>query len=86
MRNKLKADYALCGALGIISTIKAKLGSSNNLLKVERKAIKAPFFLRPKTSDIATFAQIFINKDYDFDTNKQPKVIIDAGVNIFNPR
>ena len=67
---------------GVWNAIKEKVRGSDKLLKVARKGIKYPFFLRMGTSDISSFDQIFIFNEYDFDTNISPKVIIDAGANI----
>ena len=82
MINRVKYLYSRFGYSGVISAIKLKLGSSSNLLKVHRKDIRAPFNLRLRTSDIATFDQIFIEQEYDFATTRNPRVIVDAGANI----
>lgn len=44
--------------------------------------IKSPITLRLKTSDVATFKDIFVHGQYDFRPAEPPKVIIDAGANI----
>ena len=44
--------------------------------------IKSPITLRLKTSDVATFKDIFVHGQYDFKPLKPPRVIIDAGANI----
>jgi FkbM family methyltransferase len=82
MISGIKYYYSRFGASGVISAIKMKLGSSNNLIKVERNEIKAPFYLRLKTSDFPTFDQVFIKQEYDFSISNTPKVIVDAGANI----
>jgi len=41
-----------------------------------------PVSLRPRTSDIPTFFQVFHNKEYDIPFKSEPKTIIDAGSNI----
>jgi len=46
------------------------------------EGVKHPFVLRNNSSDVPTFKQVFIEKDYDFNVTKQPKVLIDAGANI----
>ena len=39
--------------------------------------------VRPRTSDILTFGQVFVARDYDFDFGDlAPKLIIDAGANV----
>jgi FkbM family methyltransferase len=44
--------------------------------------IRSPIFLRLKTSDLATFKDIFVRGQYDFAPPAPPRVIIDAGANI----
>lgn len=44
--------------------------------------IKTPITLRLKTSDVATFKDIFVHGQYDFTPLEPPNVIIDAGANI----
>lgn len=53
------------------------------LQKIKLPDIKFPFRLRPGTSDINSFNQIFLDDSYQFQYNDiKPKVIIDAGANI----
>ena len=40
------------------------------------------FILRNQTSDVETFRQVFIHKEYDFVLEKPPQLIVDAGANI----
>lgn len=65
-----------------MSTTKKKFINDNNLEEIYREELKAPVYLRPDTSDLATYNQIFTNQEYDFITNIPPKVIVDAGANI----
>lgn len=41
-----------------------------------------PIYLRPKSSDLLTFHQIFTFKEYDINLGFVPRFIIDAGANI----
>jgi len=50
--------------------------------KINKKIYKQPLQLRVFTSDILTYIQIFVLKEYDFAVNKMPNVIVDAGANI----
>jgi FkbM family methyltransferase len=52
------------------------------LIEVKRNEIKAPFYLRLKTSDLPTYDQVFIKLEYEFAISRIPKVILDAGANI----
>jgi len=56
--------------------------NSQLILSMNRKDVKFPFSLRVPSSDIPTYRQVFINHDYDFLVETQPKVIVDAGENI----
>lgn len=82
MLNTVLYYYSRFGVSGLIQAIKAKLGNRNTLLKVERGELKFPFYIRLRTSDLPTYDQVFLRKDYDFDVNEAPRVIIDAGANI----
>lgn len=62
-----------------MGTAKINLTNSNNLKEVNRQEIKAPFYLRPNTSDLSVYEQIFTNQEYDFITNVSPQTIVDAG-------
>lgn len=44
--------------------------------------IKSPIYLRLKTSDLATFKDIFVKGQYDFMPADPPRIIIDAGANV----
>ena len=59
-----------------------QVGKLNKLLRVDRAGVRAPFYLRLGTTDIPTFDQIFLRKDYAFDFFGEPEVIVDAGANI----
>ena len=85
MISGIKYYYSRFGVAGVINASKLKLGISNNLMKVERKEIISPFYLRMRTSDIPTFDQVFIQQAYNFDVIREPKVIVDAGANIGLP-
>ncbi len=46
------------------------------------KKHNAKFFLRPNTSDLFTFDQVFIKQQYKIELSFEPKTIVDAGANI----
>lgn len=74
--------YSMFGINAVISGIKAKLTNSNILITVKIQDIRFPFYLRCGTSDLATYAQVFIDQEYDFVVDKCPRIIVDAGANI----
>jgi FkbM family methyltransferase len=63
---------------GATLLLKTQLGEVN---KVTLPNIRHPFTLRRNTSDVPTFEQVFINREYKINF-RQPKVIFDCGANI----
>ncbi|MBK9249843.1 MAG: FkbM family methyltransferase [Ignavibacteria bacterium] len=51
-------------------------------MSFKHKEFKHPIFLRNNSSDIPTFGQILIDRDYDFEIDFTPNIIIDLGANI----
>lgn len=52
------------------------------ILSIRLKGYRHPIALRTNTSDIATFEQIFIRRDYDIAIDSKPEFIIDGGAYI----
>ena len=52
------------------------------IIKINLPESNGPITLRPNTSDMDVFQQIFINEEYKFAIDRDPEVIIDAGANI----
>jgi FkbM family methyltransferase len=82
MIDTIKYYYKRFGINGIIGIIKTKFTKTEVLIRVDRKEIKFPFYLRDQTSDIPTFDQIFLKEEYSFSPYKSPRIIVDAGANI----
>lgn len=74
--------YSRFGVRGVRRLVTAKLDKSNKLIEVVRPDIQFPFLLRMGTSDMPTFDQIFVKKEYEFAVQVPPQAIIDAGANI----
>lgn len=70
------------GFSGFLYAIKGRVTNSTAFFKVSRRDCKHPILLRIPTSDVPTYRQVFIDKEYDFEVERQPKVIVDAGANI----
>lgn len=70
------------GTRGLIFAIKGKITKTSTLLQIKMPDIKFPLFLRVPSSDVPTLRQIFIRQEYDFDTKRTPRIIVDAGANI----
>ncbi|MCF6289559.1 MAG: FkbM family methyltransferase [Desulfobacterales bacterium] len=69
------------GFRGLLSAVRSKLLNRPALLKSTRPGIRFPFYIRMLASDVSVYDQIFILREYDFETRKEPAVIIDAGAN-----
>jgi FkbM family methyltransferase len=82
MIRQIRIYYSILGFSGLLYAITAKLTNSTVLFKLDRQDCKYPFRLRIPSSDVPTYKQVFIKKEYDFLVETQPKVIIDAGANI----
>ena len=81
----LRAVTFYCRALGmrgLLCTVRAKLARSSAFFTVVRKDCAFPFQLRVPTSDVPTYIQVFVHKEYEFRAERPPKVIVDAGANI----
>ncbi|BBO82782.1 hypothetical protein DSCO28_33480 [Desulfosarcina ovata subsp. sediminis] len=74
--------YITVGIRGLFLTAVALLSKKVKLIRMKRRDIMFPFILRVPTSDVPTFHQVFVAKDYDFKVITRPKIIIDAGANI----
>ncbi|GAC1592886.1 MAG: hypothetical protein NVS3B19_14710 [Ginsengibacter sp.] len=76
----LKKLIRLFGAAkGITLFINLKTRKSSDIII---PGIKHSFQLRKATSDVATFTQVFVHKEYNINFPNDPKFIIDGGANI----
>ena len=90
MLQKLKSFLEITSALGVRSglsfIIKRKLLNSNSRLasgiQFTVPGIRHPIHLRPGTSDVLVFLQVFVYNDYKIKLDFEPTVIIDGGANI----
>lgn len=80
---EIKSWLKLCNNVGFVQGSmlfgKLKRQKTENLT-VPKMPVK--FSLRPNTSDIPNFYQIFIGNEYDLNLPFEPKSIIDGGANI----
>lgn len=74
--------FETLGFSSLLPIIKARITNSTVIFNVDRQDCKYPFKLRIPSSDVPTYEEVFIKKEYDFLVKTQPKVIVDAGANI----
>lgn len=67
------------GASGFFKYLKLKLGSAT---KLKVPGYSDSVSLRKNSTDLSTFIQVFLRKEYQFDLPFEPHVIVDAGANI----
>lgn len=74
--------FKTLGLKGYFYYLLAKLSGSTIFFKLKKPDCRHAFFLRIPSSDIPTYKQVFIKKDYAFKVEKNPGIIVDAGANI----
>ncbi len=82
MLRKVKTYLSATGLPGILAAARAGATRSVVTLKLKKHHLKHPIHLRIPSSDVPTYRQVFIDKEYAFQVEKAPEVIIDAGANI----
>ena len=82
MLRKIRMYLTAAGLPGILAAARAGATNSVVKLKLEKSHLKHPILLRIPSSDVPTYRQVFIDKEYAFHTGRSPEVIIDAGANI----
>ena len=78
----LQGHYSLFGAQGVFLVAKAKLLRRSLEVKIAVDGVSHPIHLRLRTTDVSTFIEIIINREYDWDPPNAPRIIVDAGANI----
>ena len=71
----------LGSAQGIVVFLKVRLGSGPTV-RVSVPGAKTPVLVRPRTSDVGAFEQVFLRGDYRFSTKLSFKFIVDCGANV----
>ncbi len=74
--------YRLFGYYGLYLALKSKLSPGVPEASVMPPGIGNSIVLRLKSSDVATYREVFVDADYDFESRTAPKTIIDAGAHI----
>lgn len=74
--------YTRFGMPGVRAEARARLTGNEVSFPVRPPGFLSTFYLRCGSSDISTYEQVFIGREYDFATLREPRHIIDAGANI----
>lgn len=70
------------GMSGVRAAVRNRLTADEVLFPVQPAGCHHPFQLRYGSSDMPTYEQVFVNREYDFSTSREPRTIVDAGANI----
>lgn len=79
---RLKQNHDAYGYRGILFAMKSRVLPPFSEVKVQPPCCSTPVLLRTRSSDVATYHQIFIKTGYDVDLAVTPQTIIDAGANV----
>lgn len=70
------------GIEGVVRLVQSQLSGSEKVLAVRSPDCTHPVHLRIPGSDEWTYSQVFVDREYEFETERDLKVIVDAGANI----
>jgi len=82
LRNNLPLYWRIYGIKGMISYAAVRYGSAKKLRRHYLKGIAEPIFLRCDTTDPLTMREVFLDRDYDIETDGKVEWVVDAGANI----
>lgn len=82
MLRKMKTYLRATGPTGVLAAARASVTGAVVTMTVKKGGLRHPIHLRTPSSDIPTYRQVFVDKEYAFSTRQDPKVIVDAGANI----
>lgn len=78
----VKRYLAVLGPLGGLRALAAAVSGRTDIQRVQTAGMSRPVELRVPSSDVRVFKKIFLEREYDFKTSREPRVILDAGANI----
>lgn len=79
---KFRHYHAALGLRGLVMFVYAKVTRTHPVVNVKVRGLAHPVKLRIGTTDVSTFRQVLIGRQYEFDKPVSAEFIIDAGANI----
>ena len=79
---KIRHYHAALGLKGVFLFLYSKVTGHKPVVNVKVEGISHPVRLRIGTTDVATYRQVLVSRQYDFDEPDNAQFIIDAGANI----
>lgn len=77
-----QSHYRLFGPYGVFLIARARLSRKPMQIAVTSQRISHPMHLRMRTTDVSLYEEIIVNAEYEFESGREPSVVIDAGANI----
>ncbi|MBB1162648.1 FkbM family methyltransferase [Aquariibacter albus] len=78
----MKSYTELLGWSGLAVGVFGKLRGRKIRHRVDRPDCRHPLWLRLPSSDLDAYRQVFVDHEYAFKVEREPRVIVDAGANI----
>lgn len=79
---KISHYFRLLGCRGVIAFLFGKATRTQPMVRVRVPGIQHPVYVRACTTDASVYAQVLVEKHYEFELSIDPRFIIDAGANI----
>lgn len=79
---KVRNYHSALGLKGVALFLFSKVAGIKPIVRVYVSGIKRSVRLRVGTTDISTYLQVLVQRQYEFDKPEDPRFIIDAGANI----
>lgn len=74
--------FRLFGITGLFYYLREVLSPRYKVFRYASSYTGNPVFLRNKTTDLSMFKQVWVDREYAFEIDSIPEVIVDAGANI----
>jgi FkbM family methyltransferase len=84
VRHKLNRIQRWSETVGMLEALRFELAWTSALVHVDVKVpgYEQPFVLRRSSSDISVFETVFIDREFDLQLPRAPKLVIDGGANV----
>lgn len=80
--DKIRREYSRVGGRGLVIIGMANLLRKPLTMTVRTPSLAYPVHLRARTTDLRTFEDVVLRGQYQYDCQRDPKVVIDVGANI----
>jgi FkbM family methyltransferase len=78
----LKGHYQAGGLRGVAAITAHRLLGRPNEISIHPPGLRAPVFIRLRTSDLSVYDGILLRREYEFEIPFSPETVVDVGANI----